>query len=92
MGVRYDRAKVEAWFNRVCDTLGAMDLSQVWVQLAYTPEGPVDISPTDIWDEWCSFSLWEKQAALYLFVPRIKKNAQHQAWLLCQQARQQEPL
>jgi hypothetical protein len=92
MGVQYDRAKVESWFNRLCDELGSMDLSQVWLQLAYTPDGPVDISPTDFWDEWCSFSLWEKQLALYLFVPRIEKNASHQAWLLSQRARTHEPL
>jgi hypothetical protein len=92
MGVQYDRAKVEAWFNKVCDLLGAYDLSRLWLDLAYHPEGPVDILPTKIFDEWYSMSLWERQAALYLFVPRIEQNAKHQAWLLCQKARQQEPL
>jgi len=92
MGVQYNKARVDAWFEKVGDTLDAYGLSHLWLELAYNPKGPVDIEPLWVWDEWLDFSLWEQQRALYLFVPRIEKNAQHQAWLLSQKARKHEPL
>lgn len=100
MGVKYDRAHVERWFERVVDTLGVADFARFWLNLAYQVpiEPPLEVrliredTGTSLEAEWCRFSLWEKQAALYLFGPRLEKNANHQAWLKSQEARSKEPL
>ena len=100
MSIQYDRQKVEQWFGLVVHDLGATDLAVYWLYLAHGPIVPLPVAVTahhpvlgtSLAGLWSTFSLWEQQAALYLFIPRIEANASHQAWLKSQKARVNEPL
>lgn len=88
--VQFERLRVDVWMEKV-KALDAAEVSDLWHQLAFFPDGPVDLRP-DLYDEWISFSLWEQQHALYEFVPLIKEIASKQADALHREARQKEPL
>jgi hypothetical protein len=90
MSVQFDRGVVDAWVGLV-RKLDPHDVASMWLQIAFFPEGPVDVPP-DLYRVWESFSRWEQQHALYEFVPVIKKIAAEQAHLLAQEARRKEPL
>ncbi len=98
MGVHYDRAKVSAWYTRLEDELGARDLVILWTALAYQADYRASMSEDGRWlmsgilAEWRAFSLWERQQALYLFVPCMENLAKTAAHKMAQQARVQEPL
>ncbi|MGD9209195.1 MAG: hypothetical protein PVI90_00390 [Desulfobacteraceae bacterium] len=42
--------------------------------------------------EWLDFSLWEKQAVLYMFMPYVEKIVRDKAHQTTQLAREYEPL
>lgn len=89
--VQYNRSRVDAWVEKA-KKLDACELSSMWHQLAFFPDGPVDIPQVELYREWTSFSLWEQQHALFEFVPVITKIASEQADALHHQAREKEPL
>jgi hypothetical protein len=90
MGVQFDREVVDAWVGLV-RKLDPHEVASIWLQLAFFPDGPVDVPP-DLHQVWETFSLWEQQHALYEFAPVVKKIAADQAHLLAQEARKREPL
>jgi len=88
--VQYDKARVDAWLEKA-RKLDACELASTWHQLAFFPDGPVDLLP-DIHHEWTTFSLWEQQHALYELAPVIQEIAAKQADALHREAREKEPL
>ena len=93
MGPQFDRRKADSWYADACKALAPHELALLWVYLAYDAVDDLMFPvPYKIWNEWHRLTIWEKQAALYLFGPTLEKNANHQAWLKSQQAREIDPL